>query len=52
MFLRSGNVGANREMGSRSRAARQRVQDRRWKPAGMDACFVRRAKTGIRVKIG
>ena len=29
-----GDAGTNRDPGSRSRAARQRVQDGRWRPAG------------------
>ena len=43
-------TGDDRDMGSRSRAARQRVQYRRWRPAGMDTCLARRSKTGIRVE--
>ena len=29
-----GGVGANRDLGSRLREARQRVQDGRWRPVG------------------
>ena len=29
----------------------QHVQDGWWRPAGMDACLVRRSKTGMRVEI-
>ena len=34
----------------RLRAARQRVQDGRWRPAGMDTCLDRRSNTGMRVE--
>ena len=44
------DAGANMYLGSRSRAARQRVQDGQWRPAEMDACLARRSKTGMRVK--
>ena len=30
----SGDAGADRDLGSTSRAARQKVQDGRWRPAG------------------
>ena len=50
MDLLHGATGADRDMGSRSRAARQRLYDRRWRPAGLGACLARRSKTGIRVE--
>ena len=49
MGLWHGATGDDRDMGSTSRAARQRLYDRRWRPAGMDTCLARRSKTGIRV---
>ena len=33
-----GAVGTKRDLGSRLRVARQRAQDERWRPAGVDAC--------------
>ena len=43
-------AGADRNLGSRLWVTRQRLQDGRWRPAGMDACLDRRSKTGMRVE--
>ena len=48
--LRRGAAREDRDLGRRSRAARQRIQDRRWRPAGMDVCLDSRSKTGMRVE--
>ena len=50
MGSRSVDAGEDKDLGSRSRAARQRVQYGQCRPAGMYACLVRRPKTGIRVE--
>ena len=44
------DAGDDRDMGSRLRAARQRVQKWWWRPAGMDTFLARRSKTGMRVE--
>ena len=36
--------------GGRSRAARKRVKDGRWRPAGTDTCLARRSKTRMSVE--
>ena len=46
---RRGDAGADRYLGSSSRATRQQVQDRRWRLAGIDAYLAWRSKTGMRV---
>ena len=42
--------GVDRDLGGRSRASRQRLQDGQWRPTGIDACLARRSKTIIRVE--
>ena len=37
-FSWHGDTGAKRDLGSRSRAERQRAQDGWWRPAVSDAC--------------
>ena len=48
--MRRRATGNNSDLGSRSRAARQRVQDGRWRPKLMDACLTRQTKTRMRVE--
>ena len=47
---RRGDAGADRDLGIRSREARQRVKEGWRRLVGMDACLVRRPKTGMRVE--
>ena len=48
--LQCGDAGVNRDLGSRSREAIQRVQDGRWRRSGMDASLARRSKTRTRME--
>ena len=50
MVSRRGAAGSDRDLGSRLREARHILQDRRWRPAGTDACLARNSKTGMRME--
>ena len=50
MGAQRGDAGADRDLGSRSRTARQKVQYGRYRPAVMDDCLARPSKTGMRAK--
>ena len=50
MVLHSGDAGADRDPGIRSRSARQQEQDGRWRPVETDTCLSRRYNNGMRVE--
>ena len=45
-----GAAGADRDLKSRSRVARQRLHDRGWRPEGVDAFLSRWSKTRMRLE--